>query len=207
MKKKEDEEKEQDDVVSRNGHSLISIGSSQQPRDFSKKSHEFGNSPSKIYFDHPEELLLQNGSMSEEIYFGQSDFGSSYHQSNPIFSAGLLTNQSAPLSLVLDSNAKVNHIRSENIDDQRGKSEIQNELEKESEGQRQVQDLQEPDQGEIQDHDSLSGSGSIEEASRISSVKHEQMDTEFMEMILNDEDNYFFEDGEGSEMESADRDK
>ena len=34
--------------------------------------------------------------MSEEIYFGQSDFGSSYHQSNPIFSEKTGYYESAP---------------------------------------------------------------------------------------------------------------
>jgi len=34
--------------------------------------------------------------MSEEMYFGQSDFGSSYHQSNPILSEITGHNESVP---------------------------------------------------------------------------------------------------------------
>jgi len=48
---------------------------------------------------------------------------------------------------------------------------------------------------------------SLEDNSRTPSANHQVMNTEIMEMILNDEDNYYFEDDDGSDIESEESSK
>ena len=48
---------------------------------------------------------------------------------------------------------------------------------------------------------------SLDDNSRLSSANHQPMNTEIMEMILNDEDNYYFEDDDGSDIQSGESSK